>query len=77
MLTPDINNPKAAPSFIGLSMRRSVGAASYKDPGLVGLEKPSKKTTNMRETVDTIPTADAYEMSRRGINIVGKRLDER
>jgi hypothetical protein len=40
-------------------MTRSVGAGSYNEPGLVVLEKPSKKTTKIKKTVEIMPTAEA------------------
>jgi hypothetical protein len=40
-------------------MTKSVGAGSYREPGLVVLEKPSKKTTKIKKMVETMPMADA------------------
>jgi hypothetical protein len=73
--TPAINRPKAKPSSFKLQKLNEVFAGLHRLPGASNFEKPSTKTTLIKETVDTMPRSDAYERRGNGRKTVGIRLN--
>jgi hypothetical protein len=72
--TPAINNPKAIPRCVALSIPKEVSAGLQRLPGPSRLENPSMNTTRMIKNVDKIPRIDVYERRDNGINTVGINL---